>query len=518
MKNPFTFKPSLPQWLSVIVAAVVLQSTHAVRADVTDLQEPLDVAVGQSQVIKVSEPITRLSIADPKIADIQLLNPYQVLVTGIATGSTGLIIWNDKGQMQQQEIDVAVSMTAVQNDLRQMFPNDNITVKSVGNIAVIQGQLSSADDVAPLHSYFTTQKVDYVDNTTLAGLQQVQLKVILAEANRTAIRALGINAFQTNSDFFGVSNIGPSNSTSGTPISIGAPAGASATSSVPFNFLSATGASPTTTMLLGVPPANLELFIQALVENEYVRILAEPTLVAESGQEASFLAGGEFPIPIVQGGGSTTGTSITITYEQYGVALNFRPVVLGDGRIQLHLAPSVSELSTAGELEISGFSIPAILTRQAETTLELRSGQSFAMAGLIDKQTQADSSEVPGLGALPVIGALFRSVRYEDDDTELVVLVTANLVDASSEAERPPLPGDLHVTPTDWELYAEGKIDGEAPPYLAPADASMFKSEGLDQLHGPGAWATYDAQPGPSQSEMDQTNSQAATASAPSTQ
>ena len=204
--------------------------------------------------------------------------------------------------------------------------------------------------------------------------------------------------------------------------------------------------------------------MQALAENQYLRVLAEPSLVALSGEEANFLAGGEFPIPVVQGAGvSTSGTSLSIEYKKFGVQLKFRPTVAGDGTIRLHVAPEVSELSNIGAIVLQGFSIPGLLTRRAETTVELKSGQTFGMAGLISQSTQARSSRVPGLGDLPVLGALFRSVRYQQGDTELVVLVTASLVEPLSLAERPPVPAEFHVVPNDWEVYSLGRVEGRGP-------------------------------------------------------
>jgi pilus assembly protein CpaC len=180
--------------------------------------------------------------------------------------------------------------------------------------------------------------------------------------------------------------------------------------------------------------------------------------VALSGEEASFLAGGEFPIPIVQSSGGAGGSSnaVTIQYKEYGVRVTFRPVVLGDGTIRLNTAPEVSNLSDVGAVVISGFRVPALITRKAETTLELNSGQTFAMAGLLQNTTEAQNSRVPGLGDLPILGPLFRSVRYQKKETELIILVTASLVEPMSLAEVPPLPGFLHSDPNDGSSILRG--------------------------------------------------------------
>jgi pilus assembly protein CpaC len=172
--------------------------------------------------------------------------------------------------------------------------------------------------------------------------------------------------------------------------------------------------------------------------------------------------------------------------------LRFRPTVLGDGTIQLYVNPEVSELTDTGAVEIQGFQIPGLITRRAATTVELKSRQTFAIAGLISRQASARASRVPGLGDLPVLGALFRSVRYSSGETELVVLVTASLVEPLSVSSRPPSPGMSHVPPNDWELFALGRIEGKSAAMLSPVDMQSLKDAGFDQLTGPGAWARYE--------------------------
>jgi pilus assembly protein CpaC len=281
------------------------------------------------------------------------------------------------------------------------------------------------------------------------------------------------------------------------PISIGVPAGTPSAGNLPFQFMQPLNVASAVTLFGGFPGSALEIFIQALAENQYLRLLAEPTIIALSGQEASFLAGGEFPVPVVQGS-SGGGTSITVEYKEFGVRLRFLPTVLGDGRIRLHVAPEVSQTSTLNAVTIEGFQIPSLVTRRAETTLELNSGQTFAMAGLINRVDNARNSRVPGLGDLPVLGALFRSVRYQQDETDLVVMVTASFVEPLSTDEDfsdLPVPGSLHVIPNEWELYGLGRIGGRAPAQLSEAQSAWLSETGLDKLRGAGAWATYDQAP-----------------------
>jgi Flp pilus assembly secretin CpaC len=404
----------------------------------------------------------------------------------------------------------------LEEELGRLLPGAALHVEYSRGVYVVTGTLRRAEQAERLRRYLnalagrteegTTQYVSartqdqqpfrFVDMTTVAGVQQVMLQVRVAEASRTAIRAMGINALWSGhheSNFFGFSQPGPDGGGGLNPMSIG-PAGgvAAGPENTPFTFNADVNVSPLTTLVLGFPRAELEFFIQALAENQYLRILAEPTLVAMSGEEASFLAGGEFPIPVVQGVGQGGGTSISIEFKEFGVRLRFRPTVLGENTIQLHVAPEVSDLSSQGAVEIQGFQVPSIVTRRAETTLELRSGQTFSMAGLLNRTNLGRSSRIPGLGDVPVLGALFRSVRYENRETELVVLTTAWLVEPLSTADSPPVPGVLHSMPNDWELYLEGRIEGSAPPKLSDADARWLEELGLDELTGPGAWVRHD--------------------------
>jgi pilus assembly protein CpaC len=287
-------------------------------------------------------------------------------------------------------------------------------------------------------------------------------------------------------------------------MSIGVPGGTAVGDNTVFEFIGDAVPEAAVTIFGGIPRADFEFFIRALAENEYLRLLANPTLVALSGEEAHFLAGGEFPVPVPQTGGvgvGGTGQAITIEYKKFGVSLSFRPIVLGDGNIRLFVAPEVSELSPVNAVTIAGTDVPTVLTRQASTTLELKSGQTFAMAGLIKNTAVAKNSRIPGLGDLPVLGPLFRSISYREDETELVVLVTASLVEPMSLAKVPPLPGFLHVTPNDWELYIEGRLEGKEPAKINPSDADWMKRIGLDRLVGPGAWESYDQAAPSSQTE-----------------
>jgi pilus assembly protein CpaC len=255
-------------------------------------------------------------------------------------------------------------------------------------------------------------------------------------------------------------------------------------------------------VLAGFPHADLEILLEAMAENQYLQILAKPNLTALSGEEASFLAGGEFPIPVVQGGSGGNSASISIEYKEFGIRLAFRPTVLGDGKIRLEVSTEVSDITDVGSVELQGFRVPAIITRRAETTLQLGSGQTFGMAGLIQQNTEGSNARLPLLGDLPVLGPFFRSVRYSRGETELVVLVRASLVEPLSLASDVPLPGDLHVSPTDAELYGEGRLERKASHDLDPPDAAWRQALGVEGLKSPGVWTRYGSARTPSRSTV----------------
>lgn len=489
-----------PTRVGLLLSAMLVAFTPSIVSgngagqDQAEPSETISIDTGRSQHITAAWPVKGVSLTNPEIADVQVLTPKLLLVSGKSSGLTDLILWNDKGETQSFRLEVSGNMSHLEQELAGIFPSASLRVVESENVLVVTGMLERAEHAEQLHAYLDALQVDYVDATALPGLQQVQVKVRIAEVSRQSLRSLGVNALLNGSDGFLGSTVGSSTGGAINPINIGAPGGATLDEDgYPFAFNSPTNVSPAVTLFGGLFSTQLQVFLEALSENQYLRVLAEPNLVALSGQEASFLAGGEFPIPVVQGGtGGGGGTSITIEYKEFGVALKFRPVVLGDNSIRLRIASEVSDLSDLGAVEIQGFQVPSVITRRAETTLEMFSGQTFAMAGLIQEATNARASRVPGLGSLPILGQLFRSVRYKTGETELLVLVTVSLVEPLSKITMPPLPGMEHVRPDDWELYALGQIEGNVPSRLNPDDAAWLQSLGLHNLEGPGAWAVHE--------------------------
>jgi pilus assembly protein CpaC len=477
--------------------------------------ETISLQAGRSQHLTSTWPVKGAALTDPEVADVQVLAPQLVLVAGRAPGATDVLLWGDGDAVRRVRVEVSLDLDGVRADLAALLPGAEVALESRAGTTVVTGRLARAEQAQSLHAYFTARDVPWVDATSVAGAQQVSVQVRLAEVSRTGLRELGVNILKTGEHFFGGSVIGSSSGGPIQPISIGVAAGGTALGNSPFEFTSTLGVSPGVTLFGGFPKADMEYFIQALAENEYLRLLAEPNLVALSGEEARFLAGGEFPIPVVQGGGTSGGTSVTIEYKEFGVSLRFKPVVLGDGAIRLRVFTEVSELSDVGAVEIEGFSVPSVVTRNAETTVEMRSGQTFAMAGLLSRQTNGRVSKVPGLGDLPVLGPLFRSTRYTSGETELVLLVTTSLVEPLSVTGLPALPGEEHQPPSDWELFYEGSLEGQPLEAAAGDSADWMRAAGLARLLGPGGWVRHGSGPVASRAQPDAAGGAAAEGHSP---
>ena len=449
--------------------------------------ETLVLVAGQSRLVELNERIERVIVVDPEIADAEPIAATQVLMLGRKPGATDVVFKLESGEAVWRRLTVAVDRSGLSDRLRGLFDVD-LVVEEFDGIVALKGVMPDVSTATAVTRFMNETGMNWVDTTRIAGVQQVQLKVRIAEASRTALRELAFGGYVGGDSAFGGVQATTGNGNPFQPIGVTAAEGLAEGAASP-SLLPRFGVSSATTLFGGVPSANLEVYLQALNENRYVRLLAEPNLVAVSGEEATFLVGGEFPIPVVQGTSTGAGPSVTIEYKEFGVRLTFRPQVLGDGRIRLEVAPEVSELSEIGGVSLSGFSVPGVVTRRSSTTVELGSGQSFAMAGLLRTFEQARVSKVPGLGEIPVIGVLFRSMRYVEEQTELVVMVTADLVEPLDDGMSRPVPGDLHTAPNDWELFIEGSLNGSVS---VGNPAQRLERLGLTGLSGPGAWRRSD--------------------------
>jgi pilus assembly protein CpaC len=313
----------------------------------------------------------------------------------------------------------------------------------------------------------------------ISGGQQVCLEVKFAEVSRSASNHLGVNLGFSDGTSFGGSNIGQVNPSGILPVGAADVA------------LAIVSPNPAVTLfgkgVLG--QTAFAYFVDALRQNNLLRVLAEPNLMAISGQEASFLAGGEYPIPVTQGGGTGAGgTAVTVEYREFGVKLKMTPVVLGDGKIRLKVAPEVSDLDFSTAVRFNGFVIPGLTSRKVETVIELNEGQTFAIAGLLNNNMTASKDVTPLLGDLPVVGALFRSVRYQRKETELVVLVTPRLVNGMNPDQVPALPGESWREPNELDMYLNADIGGPA------TDVKNGTPRPAPRYHGMHGYA-YDEQP-----------------------
>jgi pilus assembly protein CpaC len=324
----------------------------------------------------------------------------------------------------------------------------------------------------------------------VAGEHQVMIRCVVAEVSRSGVRELGVNGFLAGDDFkdmFLVNQLGGIN-----PANIGAAADALATGTIPF--LTGEDGIPLTTtptLSLGFPRVQMQLFIKAMADNKLLNVLAEPNLVAASGETARFLAGGEFPVPVPQGN-----QQVTVEFREFGVRLNFTPVVEGQGRIRMRIAPEVSELDFSTAITIGGLSVPGLTERSAETTVEIGTGQTLAIAGLLSEQVRGLASRIPGIGDVPVLGALFRSVNFQRSQTELVILVTPEIVAPLDAHQKVRIPGENRKDPNDFELYALGLLDGcpggcpegstSSSAELSKPNSAMLSSQPDElSIHGP---------------------------------
>jgi len=438
------------------------------RAQVLDLaasSQKITVPLNRGVTVETTIEATRADVIAKNIADVQVISPTKMLITGENFGTTSVVLLGADGKQYVFEVSVELDLQRLTDALRSVDPQSTAQATSVMGNIVLVGTASSAERakrMTELASLFLPsgvgggQATSVQNHLEVAGEQQVLLKVMVAEVSRSAARELGVNGFLAGQNFrdgFLVNQLGGIN-----PINIGAAAGAAVTNNIPF--LTGSNGIPLTnnpTLSLGFPRAQMQVFIKALADNSLLSILAEPNLVAISGETATFLAGGEFPILVPQGV-----DRVTIEFKEFGVRMNFTPVVQGQQRIRLRVAPEVSELDFTAAVQFQGYTVPGLTSRSMETTVELGSGQTIAVAGLLNEQVRGLASHVPGIGDVPILGALFRSVNFQRSLTELVVLVTPEIVAPLEPHQKVRLPQDGRTDPTDYELYGLGLIEGSA--------------------------------------------------------
>ncbi|MGH9483569.1 MAG: type II and III secretion system protein family protein [Terriglobales bacterium] len=395
----------------------------------------LHLAPHRSVLLATNEPLRRIAMADDSIAKAIVVSPHQLLVEGRSPGAVSLLVWTAAPAPRLYNVRVALDPAPLQQELSRLYPRSNLQVAAGGDALTLSGAVANAAQakrVISIAAGFAPKIVNALTLEPAPDPREVLLQVRFAEVDRTAASALGANLISTAPALVGSLSTGqfapPANVT--TP-----PSGPSQTGAI-------TGASATFALndLLNVflfsRSANLGLLLKALQQKNLLQILAEPNLLAMDGKQASFLAGGEFPFPVVQGQGVVN--NVTIQFKPFGINLHFTPHILPDGTIDLQVAPEVSALDFSNALTMSGFVIPALTTRRASTELELQNGQSFVIAGLLDNRLTKDISKVPGLSSIPILGRFFESRSTNKSRTELVVVVTAHLV--QPDAAMPALP------------------------------------------------------------------------------
>ncbi len=400
----------------------------------------LHLLVGRSLVITSPTPIKRVSVADPNIAEAVIISPYQVLLNGRAPGGVSLLMWDETDQSQTFEVSVDIDILSLNEKIHEVFPTEAIQLETSKDVVMLSGKISSVLVAAEILEIVkgSTPKVISLMTYPPTAVKEVLLEVKFAEVDRAAASQLGANIIRQ----FG-SNMPMSVSTG----QFSPPSFQNSTPSTTAANGTTTGATPpqyNINNLLNIsifrPDINMAMMIEALETNSVLQILAEPNLLTESGKEASFLAGGQFPVPVVQGSVAGGVAPITIQFKEFGVRLNFTPTVMPDGLIHLNVKPEVSSLDYTNSVTISGTTVPALSTRRAESDMELRDGQSFAIAGLIDNQVTEQFNKIPGISAIPILGKLFESRSLNKSKSELLILVTPRIVEPLAPGAVPPGP------------------------------------------------------------------------------
>ncbi|MGE5146090.1 MAG: type II and III secretion system protein family protein [Candidatus Eiseniibacteriota bacterium] len=463
---------------ALLAAGVSLvASAQPAKAEFVDSGGGISLEANKGRLIRLREPATTVFIADPAIADVQVKSPNLLYVFGKQPGETSLFAVDAHDRvLLNVTVTVNHNLSRLQRTLHMLMPDDHINVNSIDGAIVLSGTVKSnaaAENARQLAAQFVPDEKKVINRLSVEGATQVQLRVKIVEMSRTVNRQLGINwdsAFSAGSNFVVGLFTGGATTLSG---------------SFPPQFPIRTRANGVNNLSLSYTGQKYQVtsLIDALESEGLVKTLAEPNLTALSGETASFLAGGEFPIPVPQ---STSGNSSTITvqYKEFGVRLQFVPTILATDRISLKVAPEVSQITSQGAVDFDGFNIPALTTRRASTTVELASGQTFAIAGLLQNDLNNNISKVPGLGDIPVLGELFKSTAYQRNETELVVLVTPLVVKpfsnksttASAVNPNPDAPSDIN------RLFLGPRIEGQ--PRRDPTQPGGAPIGAPSQLHG----------------------------------
>jgi pilus assembly protein CpaC len=399
--------------------------------------QTLHLLVGRSLVITSPSRIKRVSLADPEIAEAIVVSPTQVLVNGKKPGGVSLLLWDEADQSQAFEVSVDIDVLGLSQKIHEVFPNENVHIDTSKDVVIITGKISSAvvaDKILEVVKGAAPKVTSMMEiPPPLTG--EILLQVRFAEVDRSAVTQLGFNILSTGvGKTIGSITTGQFGGTS--PFTITDTFPIKAGGSSPNTFTATQTVTNALNIFLYNPNIHLGTVIQALQSKNLLQILAEPNLMTESGKEASFLAGGEFPYPLVTSVGSGS-PAISVQFKEFGIRLSFTPILAADGTIHLKVKPEVSTLDFANGVVISGFTLPALSTRRVESEMSLADGQTFAIAGLVDNRVTEILSKVPGIGDIPVLGKLFQSKSFSKSKNELLVIVTPHIVHPSSPDQVP---------------------------------------------------------------------------------
>ncbi|BDQ38578.1 pilus assembly protein CpaC [Pseudodesulfovibrio nedwellii] len=426
---------SIRNLLVVLAYVMVLFIPSPMHAKTTDV---IKLTLGKSLVIDTDFKVSRVSLASDTLVSIVVLSPRQIYLTGNELGSTTLTLWSNGNVADVFDVTVTPNMTHLKRMIHEVMPNEkNIKVLTSGESVTLAGHVSNTSNLSSVLALAEAAAPDKVVNLlTVDGIQQVMLEVRVAEMSRSVTKRLGVNfaAIGSNFSIYSIINNLTKFNAEDSVFEL--------TDNITFDGAYRTGS----TTIFGM--------IDALKANGLVRMLAEPNLTCVSGESAEFLVGGEVPIPMPGPLGN-----VAIDYKPFGIGLKFTATVMSSGLINLQVNPEVSELDYSKSVSVSGYEIPTISTRRANTVVELGDGQSFVIAGLISDSLKENSNKFPGLGEVPVLGMLFSSKDFTSNKTELVVLVTAHLakpVDMASQT----LPTDGFKEPSDSEFYLFGLMEG----------------------------------------------------------
>ena len=394
--------------------------------------EDLRLTVGKSIVIDYPSDIRQISTSNPEILDASPVTLREILIHGKGLGSATMVVWSKEGQRTFYNVTVDLNLDPLRRSLRESFPNEDIHPRSSRDSITLDGHVSNkdaSDRAIAIASSFTKTVVNNLQLASAPVEKQILLRVKFAELDRSKQLQYGVNLFGLAGQTIGGSTTGQFG-----------PPQISATAGVAADGGNKSAASLTIAQALNLfafdPKLNLGAFVQALQSESILQILAEPNLVATNGKEASFLVGGEFPIPILQGGANSG--AVTVQFREFGIRLIFTPWVTEHKTIKMHLRQEVSTLDQADGITLSGFHIPALSTRRAETDVELAEGQSFVVAGLVDNRETDIFSKIPILGSIPIFGALFKTRDEKKTKTELVVLVTPEITEPLGPGDAKP--------------------------------------------------------------------------------